>query len=203
MQSDPRPAVNSESPEATFSAAISDVVTTAQNVAEKSGFATSEFWKLLLGGIVTPLALAAFDHLSPEWAAVIASLTALLWTLIRTRFKGEALAQLGELADALAEHAQRRAEFAATVVPPPAQLSTLHAQPRAFITPGLCIVAAAVSAVVILLTGCMGSGLKLPRAKVVYHSDFGSVSYDGKTLTTDFYGGEVAPGLSVQGGGKF
>lgn len=54
-----------------------------------------------------------------------------------------------------------------------------------------------------LLTGCMGSTLKLPRTRVTYHSDFGSVSYDGKTLTTDFNGGEVAPGLSVSGGGKF
>lgn len=60
-------------------------------------------------------------------------------------------------------------------------------------------------AAILLFTGCLGSGvkLKLPKTKVTYHSEFGSVSYDGKTLTTDFNGGEVAPGLSVEGGGKF
>ena len=47
-----------------------------------------------------------------------------------------------------------------------------------------------------LLGGC--SSLPLPKAKVTYHSQFGDVSYDGKTLKTDLHG-ELAPGLSVEG----
>ena len=49
---------------------------------------------------------------------------------------------------------------------------------------------------VLLLTGC--AGFQIPKARIVYHSQFGDLSYDGKTLKTDLHG-ELAPGLSVEG----
>ena len=220
MQSDPASAVNSQSSAANLAA----VVATLANV--KPGFRTSEFFITVAGQLGILLA-SLLGALSPWLAAPLIAVANVAYHFLRAWQKDNQHGFLADLAQSFLDHAEIVQAPAAAAparivehglsgldgpigpvgIPGPIGAVGIRGAvgPSGFITPGLCIVAAAVSAIVILLTGCLGSGvkLKLPKTKVTYHSEFGSVSYDGKTLTTDFNGGEVAPGLSVEGGGKF
>ena len=173
MEPNPAPAVNPQVSAASFLPAL-----LAQIGTLKGGFRTSEFY-VTLSGILTAAASAWLGKLPPEWAAALTAIAAICYHMIRACSKSAHQAGLLAALDAMLGNV---GALAAPVPPvaaqPPAPLPQVGipvnaasdggSLPRTagFITPGLCVIAAAFAALVIALASLAGcAALKAAQAK--------------------------------------
>ena len=162
MQPDSAPVVNSEAPAPDYAAHISSLVAAAVAVAQKPSPKTGEFWKVAIGGIAIPFILALLDKLPAQWAAIITASVGVLAAVIRTRFKGEVVAEMNDFASTLAEHHAALPPPAVALppsVPPPTAPFTIVQPPAT----APAVAAALALFALMLLPGCAGFGAKLAK----------------------------------------